>query len=265
MLQTLWQGRVIAWFSCGVASAVNAKLTVEKYGDRCVVANNDMSADEHPDNLRFLQDFEQWIGVQVVRIAPPFASVDEVFETYRFMSSPKGAKCSTEMKKIPGRAFAYLEDIHTYGYTADKREQKRIKQFEANNPELMCEWPLRDAGLTKKDCFRIIADAGIQRSAMYELGFNNANCYGCVKAQSPKYWNLTRIVKPDVFAARATRSRELGVRLVKIGNERIFLDELDPNLGGRMESISCGPFCSDGLSAERKAMTETSQNDGETK
>ena len=29
--------RVLAWFSCGAASAVAAKLTVETYGDRAEV------------------------------------------------------------------------------------------------------------------------------------------------------------------------------------------------------------------------------------
>lgn len=57
--------RVLAWFSCGSASACAAKLAVEKYGDRCEVLYCDTLAYEHPDNLRFLTDVERWVGKPV--------------------------------------------------------------------------------------------------------------------------------------------------------------------------------------------------------
>jgi PP-loop superfamily ATP-utilizing enzyme len=40
--------RVLVWFSCGAASAVAAKLAVEKYGDQCEVLYCDTLAYEHP-------------------------------------------------------------------------------------------------------------------------------------------------------------------------------------------------------------------------
>ena len=48
--------RVLVWFSCGAASAVAAKMSVEKYGDRCEVVYCDTLKYEHSDNLRFLLD-----------------------------------------------------------------------------------------------------------------------------------------------------------------------------------------------------------------
>lgn len=53
--------RVLSWFSCGDASAVAAKLAVEKYGDRCEVLYCDTFAFEHPDNRRFFNDTQQWL------------------------------------------------------------------------------------------------------------------------------------------------------------------------------------------------------------
>lgn len=144
-------------------------------------------------------------------------------------------------------AFRDVADVHAWGYTAD--EPDRIARFERNNPELFLEWPLRDAGLTKQDCFDILAKAGIRRSAMYDLGFKNANCFGCVKSTSAPYWNRVRRVRPDVFDRRVRQSRELGVRLVQITingvRERIFLDELTPEMGKQdpEPEISCGPYC----------------------
>ena len=47
-----------------------------------------------------------------------------------------------------------------------------------------------------------------------------------------------------MFADRAEQSRRLGVKLVKLKGERIFLDELKPNdRGGKIKSWECGIFC----------------------
>jgi hypothetical protein len=52
-------------------------------------------------------------------------------------------------------------------------------------------------------------------------------------------------VFPDVFAERAEQSRRLGVRLVRVKNQRIFLDELDPKAKGRpmWQMPACSLFC----------------------
>lgn len=79
---------------------------------------------------------------------------------------------------------------------------------------------------------------------MYRLGFENNNCKGCEKATSPAYWNMTRRCFPETFALRARRSRELGVRLVRLKGVRIFLDELPADEREEVkEDLSCGPAC----------------------
>lgn len=234
--------RRIVWFSCGAASAVAAKVTLERYPDAAIVYC-DTSKDEHPDNLRFRRDVERWIGkdVQIIK-SEKYETVDEVNEKRRYMSGPKGAICTTELKKLPRFAFQEPDDIHIFGFTAD--EQKRIDNFVSRNPELNLEWPLRDAGIVKDETYRRVQAAGIVLPAMYILGFKNNNCIGCVKATSPVYWNKTRQFFPDRFALRARRSRELGVKLARYKGERVFLDELPVEAGGIIEEdISCGPEC----------------------
>ena len=58
---------IIVWFSCGAASAVAAKLTVEKYGkeNNVMVVNNPVK-EEHPDNIRFKNDVSEWIGQEII-------------------------------------------------------------------------------------------------------------------------------------------------------------------------------------------------------
>lgn len=238
--------RVLVWFSCGAASAVAAKLAVDKYGDRVEVVYCNTLASEHPDNERFLKDVERWVGKQVTIIrSQKYASVDEVFEKTRYMSGVSGARCTVEMKKLPRLKFQQPDDLHIFGLTAD--EGQRITRFTADHPDLDLEWNLQDAWLDKNDCLRVLVDAGIVLPAMYGLGYRNNNCIGCVKATSAKYWAMVRRDFPDVFERRARQSRELGVRLTRFKGERIFLDQLPlKGIRGQLENISCGPDCVDG-------------------
>lgn len=251
--------RAVVWYSDGAASAVAAKMAVAKYGAGCVVVKCDTTGDEHPDNLRFRRDVEAWIGRAVTLIhSDKYDGVDAVFERRtqdgskpqhgRFMAGIQGAICTTELKKLVRYAYQRPDDIHIFGYTSD--EARRIATFEDNNPELTCDWILRDGGVDKKDCHRILREAGIKGPAMYVLGFDHNNCIACVKATSAAYWARTRRLFPEVFARRAKQSREIGARLVRLNGVRIFLDELPPDselppriLAASDGNIECGPFC----------------------
>lgn len=242
--------RVIAvWFSCGAASAVAAKKTVEMYGglDKIRILNNPV-AEEDEDNRRFLKDVEAWIGIPVETVASsryPSASAVDVWTKRRFMSGPLGAPCTLELKKFARQEWEKSNhvDYHVLGFTLDeKRRHDRFVLTERSNvlPVLI------DEGITKKDCYTIIQEAGIELPRVYKQGYPNANCIGCVKATSPTYWNHVRKVHPEVFEQRAVQSRELGVRLTRVKGKRIFLDELDPDVKGRsMKNLDfeCGIFC----------------------
>jgi hypothetical protein len=237
---------IVVWFSCGAASAVAAKLTVEKYGAERVRVVNSPVREEHPDNRRFLADVQKWVGVAIeaaVNPEYPSASAREVWEKRRFMSSPYGAPCTVELKKEARRHWEKSNPVawHVLGFTVDERHRhERFVQTERSNvlPVLI------DAGLRKTDCIAVLREAGIKPPAIYSLGYPNANCIGCVKATSPAYWNLVRRTFPDVFTERAKQSRRLGAMLARYRGERIYLDELPPTEGGQMElNFDCGVFC----------------------
>lgn len=132
-------------------------------------------------------------------------------------------------------------DWHVLGFTFD--EKKRAESFMATERSNLLA-VLVDEQITKQNCFDIIKDAGIKRPEIYELGYPNANCIGCVKATSPTYWNLVRKTFPDIFNARAEQSRRIGARLTRLNGKRIFLDELRPTDNARkIKSWDCGVFC----------------------
>ena len=238
--------RVVVWYSDGAASAVAAKMAVDLYRNKreVVVVKCDTTSSEHPDNVRFRRDVERWIGQPVVLVrSDKYADVDEVFERTRYMAGIAGARCTTELKKLVRYEFQRDDDIHVFGYTAE--EWRRAQTFQANNPELTCDWVLIDGFMRKQDCLAMLKRAGIELPQMYALGFEHNNCLGCVKAQSPGYWNRTRQHFPEAFERRARQSREIGARLVRLHGERLFLDELPPEAGldEGDGDIECGPFC----------------------
>ena len=250
--EMLEEARIVCWFSCGAASAVAAHQAIKKapVGANIEVVYCDTSADEHPDNGRFLADVERWIGRPITRLSGMYDSVEDVFAAHRYMAGIAGARCTVEMKKKPRFAYQQPDDVHVFGFTSD--EQGRVQRFNDGNPELETWFPLVESGTTKQDCYGVLRDAGIEIPAMYRLGYRNNNCIGCVKATSARYWNMVRRDFPDVFERRATQSRDIGVRLTRVRGRRVFLDELPEDyLSEPLEDISCGPDCGVSASAAR--------------
>jgi 3'-phosphoadenosine 5'-phosphosulfate sulfotransferase (PAPS reductase)/FAD synthetase len=238
--------RILVWFSCGAASAVAAKKTLELYPEENVeVLYCDTLAFEHPDNRRFLADVEQWLGRKIKIIkSEKFSDIFEVFLAVRFLKSGPsgGAPCTKEMKIIPRKKYSRAYDRHVFGFTSN--EQHRIKKFEEHFPDLLPVWVLRDAGLTKQDCYRVLNDAGIKLPVMYQLGYKNNNCVGCVKG-GMGYWNKIRRDFPAVFDRMAKLERELSATVLKKDGKKFYLDELDPSAGRYQTetSVECGVLC----------------------
>ncbi len=233
-------GRLVVWFSCDAASACALKL-VAHLNPVAVYCN--LSKNENPDNLRFRTDIERWTGIPVKVIASrKYQTCEEVWEARRYMSGPRGAPCTVEMKKVPRFDFQSADDTHVFGYTID--ELDRLAAFESANIDINLAWPLVQAGLTKPDCLQLLSDAGIVHPIMYRIGFENNNCIGCVKATSARYWNRVRKFFPEVFKLRCEQSRRIGCKLVRYKGVRIFLDELPPDADdGIVEDLFCGPHC----------------------
>jgi hypothetical protein len=226
--------------------------TIEQYGSTCIVrVINNPIKEEDKDNLRFLQDVEKWLGVEIesaVNSKYPTCSAVDVWEKRQYMSGVSGAPCTLELKKMARQQFEMDNDIdwHVLGFTSE--EKGRFCNFQER--ERMNTLPvLIEAGYSKADCYRILEGSGIEPPRIYRMGYPNANCIGCVKATSPTYWNHVRKMHPAVFAERAEQSRRIGARLVRVKGKRIFLDELDPSAKGMpMENLDfeCGIFCHTG-------------------
>lgn len=219
--------RTIVWWSTGAASAVVARLVTREEPEaiiaRCETNNED------PDNYRFEADVMRRLNRSVTILkSEKYDSVWDVWQGERYMAGVDGAPCTREMKIKPRIAFQRPTDIHVFGYSCDADDVNRFERLKANYPELIVRAPLIERGIKKAATLAMVESWGIDLPRSYPMGFPNANCLqtGCVKATSPDYWALYRHHFPDKFARTAAYAREIGARLTRINDERIFIDEI---------------------------------------
>lgn len=228
-------GRRLLWVD-GVNSAVMARIVLQDDPDAQPV-HCDLGASVHPDSHRFVNDLEKWYGKEIVRLkSERYDTIDDVFEARRYLSGMNGAPCTGEMKFAPRMDYQLPSDTHFWGYTADKLDARRFDRMVEAHPLLKQQSPLIASGIKKRDTHRMLAEAGIRRPYVYEIGMPNGNCIGCVKSSSPNYWALIRQHFPEVFERRNDQARRFGARPVilrrerdadgKMRNVRGYLDEI---------------------------------------
>ena len=229
---------IVSWFSTGVSSFIATYIEKDNI-DKIMYTHIE---DQHPDTMRFLRDCEKALGKEIEILQSPYRNVSNVIKQFRFINSPYGAKCTQILKK---RVRKEWEDKHkgeklTYIWGYDIEERHRAERLLESMPQFEHKFPLIERGLKKEDCHGISRELGIKRPAMYDLGYKNNNCIGCVKG-GMGYWNRIRIDFPEVFKARAEQEREIGATCIK----GVYLDELDPNRGRLEEEVmeECNIMC----------------------
>jgi len=249
---------MICHFSCGATSAIATAISLKENPEAEIVYAD--TGSEHPDNMRFLKDCEDIIFKKKVTIvkSDKFKNVEDVVIQKRFLAGPAGAPCTSELKKIPIRDYIgtrLVDEIQVYGF--DPSESKRIEKYRENNPEVTLGLPLVQHNLVKANCLALLQRFEIEMPAMYKLGYPNANCIGCVKAENLKYWAAIREDFPETFDFYAKMERKLGKevdgkprgaainkRYIKGVRHRLFLDELPTDIKPKRDiDIWCGYSC----------------------
>lgn len=237
--------RILCQFSCGAPSAVAAKMTLAQHPDAIII--NAFLAKEHPDNRRFLADCERWFGRSAIVLRDTKYNADPVVVFHRrgWIKSHRGASCSSTLKRGLLRTFEEPGDILVLGYTIE--EQDRLDDFRENFPDRPVTAPLIDAALTKADCKAMVERAGIELPLMYRLGYDNANCIGCVKG-GEGYWRAIREDFPEEFEQVAAAEEAIGETAFLFRDrdtgKRWSLRELGDGPVRRNEALpSCSFFC----------------------
>ena len=240
-------GKIIAWWSAGVTSAVACKLAIDAYGAENVLPIYFSIGTAHEDNARFQRECEEWYGTKIeVRSSPDYVDQFDVIKKTRYINGPAGARCTNELKKKV--RYAVEKDVHyrhqVFGFEYKKHEINRAVRFLEQYPNAAAIFPLIEHKMTKPECLFFLERAGIKRPKMYELGYPNNNCIGCVKGGAG-YWNKIRRDFPEHFEKMAQLEEEIGATCLKDKTGKIPLRVLDPDRGHNQKIImpDCGSFC----------------------
>jgi hypothetical protein len=233
--------QVIGWWSAGVTSAIAILKAIEQGHN--VVPIYFETGSHHPDNQRFKLDCERLYGRKIITFQNrKYDSVLGLLEKITYVNGPGGAECTRSLKKDVRLAIEkwmpYSAQI--FGFEFEPKEIKRAQRFTEQYPTALAMYPLIDAKLTKANCLHVLETNGIRRPTMYEMGYQNNNCIGCVKG-GMGYWNKIRVDFPDVFERTSRLEQSKGHSCIK----GVFLKDLDPSRGNYPSEITaeCGVFC----------------------
>lgn len=240
--------RIVCWWSHGAPSNLAAHIALQTCPNENVHIVLCDTGGEHPDNLRFKGDIERQLNhpIEVLK--------NEKYENHRdlwrkrgFIVGPKGAPCTTELKKQLRQKYERFDDIQVFGFTAE--EGSRIEKFIAGAPEVKIWCPLYERGITAMEAQGWLVNRGIELPAMYKpqksgAPYGHNNCIGCCKG-GMGYWNKIRVDFPEAFAETAEIEREIGHSILSDEAGPVYLDELHAERGNfpKEAQISCDMIC----------------------
>ena len=208
-------------------------------------------ADQHTDSIRFIKDCEKAIGKEIqIMKSNEYKSVEECVRAFGGFRNPSNgfAPCTNRLKKRVRKEWEEQPNDYdlTYVWGFDLAEKARAERTVEANPQASHEFPLIDKELSKEDVHGLFERTfDFARPQMYEMGYPNNNCIGCVKG-GMGYWNHIRKDFPDVFESRAKLERLVGHSILKDGNGTpIYLDELEPDRGNMNTEVfpDCSIMC----------------------
>lgn len=195
---------------------------------------------QHEDSMRFIKDCEMALGKPIQILQSPYKNKENVIKTFRYINGVAGAKCTEVLKKRPRKEW---EEKHkdyeiTYVWGFDIKEKHRADRLLESMPDFRHEFPLIEKNLSKSDVHGLFDRLfDFPRPKMYDMGYKNNNCIGCVKG-GMGYWNKIRVDFPAVFDRMAKLEREIGHSCIN----GVFLDELESGRGRIEDEIM--PDCS---------------------
>lgn len=230
----------VVWISGGVSSFLAGYLANDV--DKFIYIE---VADQHADTTRYIDDCEKILKREIERLtSTEYTCVEDCVLAFGgFRNAFNGfAPCTNWLKKRVRKNWECKHQDYdlTYVWGFDRSEERRAENLLDAMPQFNHEFPLIDKCLSKQDVHAMSQDLGLKRPKMYDLGYNNNNCIGCVKGGTG-YWNKIRVDFPEVFASRAALERKIGHSIIK----GVFLDELEPTAGKMSKEImpECDIMC----------------------
>jgi hypothetical protein len=228
----------VCWISAGVSSFVAGYLCKDEI-DKFIYIDIE---DQEKDTMRFIKDCEKALGKDIEILKSEYGCVENAILSAGVIKLQGGfAPCTNWLKK---RVRKQWEDEHrnediTYFWGMDVNEVNRAERLKESMPQFEHRFPLIENHMTKESSHGLLQELGIKRPRMYDLGYPNNNCVGCIKG-GMGYWNKIRKDFPEVFEKRSKMEQKIGHSILK----ECYLADLDENRGNNKEIFpECDIFC----------------------
>lgn len=206
--------------------------------------------DQHPDSMRFIRDCEAAVGKEIrILRSKEYKCVEDCVRVYGgFKDARNGfAPCTGWLKKRVRKEWEQENRRYdlTYVWGFDMQEKNRAEKIVEANSQAKHKFPLIEQNLSKEEVHGLFERTfNFPRPVMYDMGYPNNNCIGCVKG-GMGYWNRIRKDFPEVFESRAKLERTVEHSMLKDKNGPVYLDELDSDRGDMNTEIfpECGIMC----------------------
>lgn len=206
--------------------------------------------DQHEDSIRFIKDCEKAIGKEIkILKSKEYRCVEDCIKVFGGFKYARNnfAPCTNWLKKRVRKEWEYYNRDYelTYVWGFDLKEKNRADRTVEYNPQAKHEFPLIEKKLSKEEVHGLFERTfDFARPWMYEHGYPNNNCVGCVKG-GMGYWNRIRKDFPEVFESRAKLERMVGHSMLRDRKGAVYLDELSPDRGDMNTEVfpDCGIMC----------------------
>lgn len=209
---------IVMW-SGGIQSWAAAKRVVRRYGRDSVILLFADTRMEDQDLYRFSREAAADVGALLVE-ADHGLDPWEIFEKHRFLGNHRVDLCSRILKRETLRNWLY-EYVKTHDlrcsdvtihlgmdWTEGHRLDRARQRWESDGWNV--SFPLDEPPYETKDqWFDQLAQRGIARPVLYELGFPHNNCGGfCIKAGHAHFRHLLSTM-PQRYAYHERKEQEL--------------------------------------------------------
>lgn len=153
---------------------------------------------ELPETYEYMDKIEQFLGKRVVRLKSDIG-FDHWLRVFRgFLPSARVRWCTRELKIKPFEKYVGQDTVYSYlGIRADEQREGYI----SSKPNIIPKYPFKEAGITKKDVYRILEEAGLGLPKYYEWR-SRSGCYFCffqqriewvgLKERHPEYYEKAK-------------------------------------------------------------------------
>ena len=195
----------ICSFSSGLSSALMTLRVLEKFGKEVtqIVFLDTLMEDE--DNYRFMKDFEERFGVNIIRLSYGLTPY-QLFDKKGIVPNSRLAPCTFYLKINLFKR--YLKELMStdpditvnigYDFKEVHRCQKTKENYEAMGVKV--DFPLLWPPIIQRRYADIFEnDYGIKPPRMYAMGYSHANCGGVCVKQGMRDWKITYLNFPERY------------------------------------------------------------------